>query len=1183
MIKWRNSFSSKILSRGLEYYRYHRVIKLTKKNEATYTAIVEGESDYQVEIRKDSRNKLIMTCSCPYAETSNCKHMAATMLAIERHDLAFLQEQKQKEEIDEPDSSKTPKDFFKPLPEDSYFNLEPVFRKYTFEESDYIKAKSLIESGQFRFIRIDLAYSYNGSQELRATANDTCITLGKNSVSNFYSMQDRLVSSFHSSKQKMGVRMIAILILLNDYLRKENPGDFTDFSGFQLTDVIKKQNRKSIKKLSFDELEKKEQASSIIDIVPCIDYENYYDFSVSFSIKKEQAKKSYIVKNCNTLAEVFSKEGRLVYGKDLTVDFSVDKLSERAKLCLDFILFCKSITYRNLTRDITIDEDNFELFYKMFSKTEVLNVNGRVVEFKEGTINFDSKVKPILVNNKEEGLNIRFEALSFFSGTDDKFTVAQDCSCVYRIPKEKIGPLSELFNSYEYKRSKEFSCNLGKKKLKDFSSTVLPALKYYGNVDFSECSDISQWEADYASFSFNLDYSEGKVSCITNVSYGNEKLNLLDNNSQISRDLEAENHVKLQLNEIFGNIDDSGWFVYEADKIYLLLTKGISILLEMGEVNATDSFNNLKIRKNVKPSSTVSMDAGLLELEIKTQDLSVQELLELISSYKKKKVYHRLKDGSFVDINESDISEMSEFFDALALNRKDLIKGKIKIPAFRALYIDKLANERNGFFVERDDSFKNIIRDFEKFKESDAAVPVSLSNVLRTYQQEGFKWLSTLGKYGFGGILADEMGLGKTLQILSYLLYRKQKGIKKPSLVVCPASLVYNWSAEASKFVPELSVLTVSGKQTEREALIKNCNSHDLVLTSYDLLKRDIAEYQDCIFDCLIIDEAQFIKNTNTEASKSVKAINSKLRFALTGTPIENRLSELWSIFDFLMPGFLYNYETFRREFETSSDLERLKKMISPFILRRLKTDVLKDLPEKIEECRFSELATEQRKIYDAQVTKIKMSLRKTKESDFNKNKIAILAELTRLRQICCDPSLVFEDYREKSSKRCLCSDLIESAVDGGHKVLVFSQFASMLAFLEKDLENSGLEYYKIEGATDKQKRVELVNAFNENEVPVFLISLKAGGTGLNLTGADIVIHYDPWWNVAVQNQATDRAHRIGQNKVVTVYKLVAKDTIEEKIMELQDKKKSLAEELLSSENVSLSSLSREDILEILG
>ena len=398
-----------------------------------------------------------------------------------------------------------------------------------------------------------------------------------------------------------------------------------------------------------------------------------------------------------------------------------------------------------------------------------------------------------------------------------------------------------------------------------------------------------------------------------------------------------------------------------------------------------------------------------------------------------------------------------------------------------------------------------------------------------------------------------------------------------------------NWAEELARFAPALSAAVIAGTGPERQALLKKTVDADVLITSYDLLKRDIDAYGPLSFRYQIIDEAQAIKNPATEAAKSVKLINSEVRFALTGTPIENRLSELWSIFDYLMPGYLYGYEQFRRAFELpiaknddAQALARLKTMAAPFILRRLKSEVLKDLPDKLEEVCYARFDQEQQKLYDAAVLRLRGEVGGQDDAAFSKNKLQILAELTRLRRLCCDPALLYEDYKTPGAKRETCMQLVRSAIEGGHKLLLFSQFTSMLRLLEEDLRSQGIPFYLITGSTDKNRRVDLVKAFNNNDVPVFLISLKAGGTGLNLTGADVVIHFDPWWNTAAQQQATDRAHRIGQANVVTVYKLIAKGSIEERILEMQKNKQALADAVLAADTAAVTDLSKEAILQLL-
>ena len=460
---------------------------------------------------------------------------------------------------------------------------------------------------------------------------------------------------------------------------------------------------------------------------------------------------------------------------------------------------------------------------------------------------------------------------------------------------------------------------------------------------------------------------------------------------------------------------------------------------------------------------------------------------------------------------------------ALRLTPKEMIRGNMHLPVYRALYLDRLLEEHEDVYSKRDSHFKQIVKSFKTIKDADFEEPESLSATMRQYQKNGYRWLRTLESWNFGGILADDMGLGKTLQMIAVLLAARLEGKTGTSLIVTPASLVFNWEEEFKKFAPELKVTLAAGTQAERQKRLEESVHSDVLITSYDLLKRDAALYEGREFLYQVLDVAQYIKNHATAAAKAVKVIKSRFRFALTGTPIENRLSELWSIFDYLMPGFLYGYDIFRREFEIpvvknndQEAMERLQRMVGSFILRRLKQDVLFALARRTIDVRNVQMTGKQRKLYDGQAIHLRSLLDHQSEEEFNNSRFQVLTELTRLRQICCDPALCFEDYG-----------------DGG-------------------------------------------------EVPGFLISLKAGGVGLNLTGADMVVHYDPWWNLAAQNQATDRAHRIGQQKNVTVYKLITKDSIEEKVLELQETKRELADRIIGQGTEQAAPMTREDMLRLL-
>ena len=438
---------------------------------------------------------------------------------------------------------------------------------------------------------------------------------------------------------------------------------------------------------------------------------------------------------------------------------------------------------------------------------------------------------------------------------------------------------------------------------------------------------------------------------------------------------------------------------------------------------------------------------------------------------------------------------------------------------------------------------------------------------------------------------------GKTIQvlavILSYINEQKKNNQKPlPSMVACPSSLTLNWLGEVQKFTPTLKALVISGSALEREKKIKNIEKYDIIITSYDSLKRDIDLYDEKMyqFKYMIADEAQYIKNNNTQNAKAIKNIKAEARFALTGTPIENSLSELWSIFDFIMPGYLFKYRKFKELYELAivkennqAKMQKLKKMIEPFVLRRIKKEVLTELPDKTVTVLYNEMEEEQQKIYLSYLAQAKKEVAdEIQMNGFENSQIKILALLMRLRQICCHPSLFLQDYEGKSSKLEQCIEVIEDATKGGHKILLFSGYTSMFPIIEKELKKKQINYLKLTGQTKVTDRIELVDKFNEDkEIKVFLISLKAGGTGLNVTGADMVIHYDPWWNLSAENQATDRTYRIGQKNNVQVYKLITKNSIEEKIYELQKKKEKLVDNMLSTQNTFINQLSKEDIMEL--
>ncbi len=726
------------------------------------------------------------------------------------------------------------------------------------------------------------------------------------------------------------------------------------------------------------------------------------------------------------------------------------------------------------------------------------------------------------------------------------------------------------------------------KDMPGFCAAVLPAIRAYASFETDE--SVDDLTPPPAEIGFKMSIRGGQVCCEATVSYAHDELNLFAAPApkQPLRDMAREGAARQAVLSYFP-IEDGQLRFPETDTEALqrLLSEGLPELNELGTVLVSSELKSIHVRRVPNVRVKASLRSGLLDISVDSTDLTPRELQDYLNAYQRRERYVRLADGDIVQLGGG-LQALVELAGGLGIGAEELAQGTTGIPLNRALFVDSILKRSDGVRFDRDEGFRSIIRQFDSIADADFVEPESLRGVLRPYQREGFKWLSTLANLGFGAILADDMGLGKTLQMIAFLLSRHEAGFELPNLVVCPASLVYNWMSELSRFAPNLRCCAVVGPQNQRRQIIACSRGYDVLVTSYELLKRDIDAYATQKFSCQVLDEAQYIKNASTQAARCTKLVDAQVRFALTGTPIENRLTELWSIFDYLMPGLLGSVEDFHERFEEPISLadedaaHRLQCMVGPFILRRLKGDVLKDLPEKNESVVYTGMDDEQRKLYDAVASNLVKTLRHQMPQEFATQRFAILAELTKLRQICCDPAILYDNYEGVSGKLEAALDLIRTAVEGGHKVLLFSQFTSMLSVIGKRLEEDGLAYHTLVGSTPKEQRARLVNSFQTDDVPVFLISLKAGGVGLNLTAADVVIHYDPWWNLAAQNQATDRAHRIGQKRSVSVMRLIAQGTIEEKIVALQESKRELAESILGGQATASTSLSKEDILALL-
>lgn len=929
-------------------------------------------------------------------------------------------------------------------------------------------------------------------------------------------------------------------------------------------------------------------------------HDSHQQWQVDFRVGAE---KKYVLRNITDFIDNIVKSSWGEYGKKLGFYHDISAFEEQA---LPLIRFLKEVVQNE-----TIYSQKFTSSYYSYEPVSQrtkrkLSLEGDImVKFAGAMVGRSCQVgdsdssgrtvtfvnqDPVLtveIKDKENGVALSLPAVRVWYGTQQLCIHAGSyiylCSTAYSAEMWDIAGLLEAVPT---------AYHINQEDLKSFCATVVPVLEQYTLL--KKPPSVRQYEQKPCRIEYYLDRQNSCITAMVCGVYGEDSYNLMKplNVKDMYRDIQKEKSAVAVAYTYFPESDMTTLTMLipeeHTDDVYRFLTTGVQQLEQMGAVFISDALKRLSVMRSPKVTVGVLLSGGILDITLRTDRFDLDELKDILSNYRRRKKYYRLKNGDFLQLENSSLEAVAELAEGLELDAESLAGGHIELPEHRSFYLDQILREYDSDIqVKRNQTFKSFIRNMKNVEDSDYEVPDGLRADLRSYQIYGFRWLMTLDSLGLGGILADDMGLGKTIQAIAFLLARKAEG-KVRALVVCPASLVYNWDNEIRRFTDDLTTDMVVGTAARREELLKYSEA-DVLLTSYDLLKRDIETYEEICFDYMIIDEAQNIKNHQTQAAKSVKAVKARRRFALTGTPVENSLSELWSIFDFLMPGFLYSYKRFRENYEqpitTQGDeiiSERLRKMIRPFILRRLKKDVLKELPDKLEEVVYSAMEGEQQKLYTANAQQLLDSLADKTEEELNTGKIQILAELTKLRQLCCDPSLTYEAYKGGSAKLDTCMELIHNAVESGNKVLLFSQFTSMLDIIKAKLEQDEIPFYILTGQTSKEQRNELVQAFNQDATPIFLISLKAGGTGLNLTAASIVIHYDPWWNMAAQNQATDRAHRIGQEQVVTVYKLIVKHTIEEKILGLQEKKAALSEGIIADGSISRALGSKDELLELL-
>lgn len=876
--------------------------------------------------------------------------------------------------------------------------------------------------------------------------------------------------------------------------------------------------------------------------------------------------KSYKIKDINAFVKLIVENKKIKLGTEFnTQNYKIEPSSYKL---FEKLLVLQSIKAQNMGLI-----DNFEL------STILKSLINQDVVYENVIYTIREKIDEIVVEVKEQktGTILEFKKCDHYQKINDTLVINAPNKIIYVLEQNQMQKI-ELINSFQ---TPQKQITIDQNHIKEFNDNILPNIFNEFDVHLSDNTNLKIIEEKMTPTMYC--YLENKIIHIRpRFKYGNYYTDESYPNLLIKRSFKAEN-------EIVKVLIDNGYvydyykheFIIEAEhKQFHFLSKNIFTLKQDLEIFLDNKLEDAILNFNsnsVKISITSNSDNDFFALDVDLDQIKMTDIDPIIKSIKAKKDFHMLDSNKFIKLNDNKLLSQLLFLKDLNPDNEEI--SNFKVPKYRAIYMDDMVN---GLFSKTNvsEDFNDYITSLKEIKPLSEKSFKSDNYILRDYQKTAVNWLSTLHDASLGALLCDEMGLGKTLQTLVFLNLKKLNN----TLIVVPKALLYNWESEVKKYVPNMICTIIDGDVKKRSELISQSINTSIIVTSYHSLINDIDNYIDHTFDAIVLDEAQYIKNPETKITKSVKQLKGSFYLALTGTPIENNLTELWSLFDFIIPGYLSNLKTFNQTYlqKQSENQVYLKKIIQPFILRRLKKQVLQELPDKIEQVVYCEMQDAQKQLYVSFVKQYQQEINMYVNAKNLQNNMQIIAAITRLRQLAIEPKLFVENYQEESAKLEVFKELVKESIENNQKIVIFSQFTSLLAILKKELDAQDIKYYYLDGKTRPKDRMMDVERFNKNKIPVYLISLKAGGVGLNLTSASNVIIYDPWWNPAVENQAIDRLHRIGQKNTVNVYKLVTRHTIEEKIDLIKIDKNLLLDDITNQDEVLLNQLKHADLINLL-